>query len=155
MPIGLLILNSAGEMIKSNALGIKTLAEIMLDANTELPQEISTVFDELNLGEKIVKAQHEFTRTKNTICLEIIATRYAGTETDEDGYIILLKDFSEIKSLKKELARSKQLALLGELAAGVAHEIRNPLSSIKGFATYFRDKYPTGSDNRKIANIMC
>jgi two-component system sensor histidine kinase HydH len=36
----------------------------------------------------------------------------------------------------------------------VAHEIRNPLSSIKGFATYFRDRYQDVEKDRKIANIM-
>ncbi|MFP4444820.1 MAG: ATP-binding protein [Desulfosudaceae bacterium] len=56
------------------------------------------------------------------------------------GYLLLFKNLTSIRNLEKEVTRSKRLAAIGKLAEGVAHEIRNPLSSIKGLATYFKEK---------------
>jgi two-component system sensor histidine kinase HydH len=70
------------------------------------------------------------------------------------GYVVLFKDLTEVQALRREIARSQRLASVGRLAAGVAHEIRNPLSSIKGFATYFKERYPHAPQDQQTADIM-
>ena len=51
----------------------------------------------------------------------------------------MLYEVITIKQLEEKVRRSEKLAAIGKLAAGVAHEIRNPLSSIRGFAQYLRN----------------
>jgi two-component system sensor histidine kinase HydH len=63
-------------------------------------------------------------------------------------------DLSELKRLEKEIQRHDRLVALGKMAAGVAHEVRNPLSSIKGFATLLGSKFKDGSQEHETANLL-
>jgi signal transduction histidine kinase len=47
-------------------------------------------------------------------------------------YLIIFRNISEIKELKKEIELQKRLAILGRMAAGISHELRNPLGSVRG-----------------------
>ncbi|MEK7374415.1 MAG: ATP-binding protein [Thermodesulfobacteriota bacterium] len=70
------------------------------------------------------------------------------------GSVLLIKDLREIRDLQERVRRSERLASLGRLAAGVAHEIRNPLSSIKGFAQYFVKRFNGQPEDQGYASVM-
>lgn len=70
---------------------------------------------------------------------------------DDDGNIIgimgIIRDVTEIQNLEEKLRNEERLASLGRLAAGITHEVRNPLSSIKMNLTILMDRLnPTGDD---------
>ncbi|MGY0691658.1 ATP-binding protein [Virgibacillus sp. FSP13] len=54
-------------------------------------------------------------------------------ETNDNYYISTLRDISDKKEMEEMMIRSEKMSIAGQLAAGVAHEIRNPLTSLKGF----------------------
>jgi PAS domain S-box-containing protein len=68
------------------------------------------------------------------------------------GTVHLIKDISEIKRLREKVASAERMAALGEMAAKVAHEIRNPLLSIGGFARRLQKRLD--GDLRENAKII-
>jgi two-component system sensor histidine kinase HydH len=58
------------------------------------------------------------------------------------------------EALANELARERHLASLGEMAAGLAHEIKNPLGSIKGSAEVLGDDFPPGSRKHELMRVL-
>lgn len=57
-----------------------------------------------------------------------------------EGAYMTLKDVTNFRSLEHQLHRNERLITIGQIAAGMAHEIRNPLTSIKGFLQILRQK---------------
>ena len=68
-----------------------------------------------------------------------------------DHYILVQRDITEFKNLEKKLYDSQKLAALGQLSAGIAHEIRNPLSSIKmSLQILAKRMIPEGNDLKRF-----
>ena len=70
------------------------------------------------------------------------------------GTILLLRDIKRRKELEEDLKRADRLAMMGTLAAGLAHEIRNPLGGIKGAAQLLRRSVDGDPSLRAYTDIM-
>lgn len=70
------------------------------------------------------------------------------------GVIIIFQDLTEARRQEIERLHADRLAALGQFAAGVAHEIRNPLNAIKGSAEMLRDGVDAGSDDARLVELV-
>lgn len=75
-------------------------------------------------------------------------------DTDQKGNILLFQDVTEMTEIEKEMKRVEGLALVGELAAGIAHEIRNPMASISGSIQMLKEGLDTDEVNRRLMDII-
>ena len=76
------------------------------------------------------------------------------TQGNTIGRVVLMYDVTEIKKLETQVRRHDRLVALGKMAAGVAHEVRNPLSSIKGFATLLGSRFPAESEEGEASRLL-
>ena len=70
------------------------------------------------------------------------------------GEIIIFQDLTEINEMRESLEKSHRLAFIGGMAAGLAHEIRNPLASISGSIQMLRQDIPPTETNQKLMQII-
>ena len=75
-------------------------------------------------------------------------------EGNSSGRLLAFQDLTEIKNLKDQAERAERLAALGQLAAGLAHEIRNPLSSISGSVEMVREGTTLSPEDRRLLGIV-
>jgi two-component system sensor histidine kinase PilS (NtrC family) len=70
------------------------------------------------------------------------------------GNILIFQDLSKVKRLEEDLRRADRLAAVGRLAAGLAHEIRNPLASLSGSVEVLRENLDPGPDDNQLFTIV-
>jgi two-component system sensor histidine kinase HydH len=117
--------------------------------------EMTDLIKEMNTSQKQVNREITFEiPSGRRVFLDIAASPVRPFGERITGYVFLFRDLTQISELKKQVETNRRLAAIGKLAAGVAHEIRNPLSSIKGFATYFGKRYEENENDKETALIM-
>ena len=112
------------------------LKECLLEKKN-ISQEI--ILEEKGLKKKIVDLNTSF------------LTDESGEVT---GVVAVIRDVTEIKDLNEEVARHKRLVALGKLSAGIAHEIRNPLSSIRGLAQFVYNSFSKTDERKEDLNTI-
>ena len=72
----------------------------------------------------------------------------------KSGFLFTFQDLTEIKRLEREVRLKENLATMGEMAAGMAHEIRNPLASISGSVQVLREAETLSHEQKRLMDII-
>ncbi len=118
-----------------------------------LEDEIKKVLsDSDSILEKEVKINGD-AKSKSFLALTVSPLKDQESSRPK-GAVIILRDMTIIRELEQKVITSEKFAALGRLSAGVAHEIRNPLNSIRGFIQYFQKKLSLEPEDYRYTDLM-
>ena len=75
-------------------------------------------------------------------------------KTNRAGYVWCFDDVTELRLLEREARQKEQMAAIGAMSAGIAHEIRNPLASIAGSFNLLQSDLDLDEDQRQLVEII-
>ncbi|MGB9615804.1 MAG: ATP-binding protein [Desulfomonilaceae bacterium] len=142
-PTALEILGKTREEVEGKPIGE------LLPLENEVRQVLS---DSESILEKEVRLSNEG-RGKTFLFLSVSPLKEPDSKVAR-GAVIILRDVTVIRDLEQKVMMNEKFAALGRLSAGVAHEIRNPLNSIKGFIQYFQKKLDLDEEDYKYTDLM-
>jgi two-component system sensor histidine kinase HydH len=160
LPVGIIATNQDGRIRTFNSAAAAMTgrnAEVVRNGKPEilLPSELARFFVLQDQKDEITDRNVILTGADNVqYSLHLSSLPVYNQYSVFMGRVLLMYDLSELKRLEKEVQRHDRLVALGKMAAGVAHEVRNPLSSIKGFATLLGSKFKDGSQEHEAADLL-
>jgi two-component system sensor histidine kinase PilS (NtrC family) len=93
-------------------------------------------------------------RNKRKIPIGISTSILGDREKGMRGVIAIFQDISEVMKLEERIRVADKLAAVGELSAGIAHEIRNPLASISGSVEVLSQELSLSEENRNLLDLI-
>src|SRR5713101_3401373 len=157
MPAGLLLVNAAGLITSANpaaetALGLRALAyrryTEALGPDSALARLLTAC---LGQAQTFRRKEIEYTTPDGELRqLGVTISPILHGPQKVSGALCLLSDLTELTALQKQIHLKEHLAALGELSAGIAHEFKNALATISGYAQMIRSE-PNAADTPENA----
>ena len=147
-PVGYVILDAGGVIVDSN-LTAATMLDIQQRNMIGLPFSVFVAGQDIQLfwghlrrcrgTNAKVCTEFEIKSSSHSSCfVQIISVPFVLLNQERVYYNTAIIDMSHQKSLEQELQRLDRLHLVGEMAAGIAHEIRNPMTTVRGYLQLFK-----------------
>ena len=139
--------NEAGQITGLNAQEIVDLAALPL----ELAEPLITT---LRTGESQENREIALRVGTGDVIIRASTSIFHGQDRQVLGALMVLTNITAIKRLELQIRRSDRLASLGTLSAGMAHEIKNPLVSLKTFAQLLPERYQDSDFRDTFSNLI-
>jgi two-component system, sporulation sensor kinase E len=123
-------------------------AEVIVELFQEDSESIINYFKDVNLY-GFAEITTRYVKNVDDVCYYQITTLY---DSETQTYLIRMNDRTEEMAMEKRLAHSNSLSTIGELAASIAHEIRNPMTTLKGFVQLL--KISATTDTMKYLSVI-
>ncbi|MCA1560829.1 MAG: PAS domain S-box protein [Acidobacteria bacterium] len=120
----------------------------------QLPANVSALFGPPETRPKLPRLEFGFTRTDGRQIELGISTASLITPRGETGFLFTFQDVTEKRKHDREARVQQRLAAVGEMAAGIAHEIRNPLASMSGSMQILRQELPLSDEQAQLMDIV-
>jgi two-component system sensor histidine kinase PilS (NtrC family) len=145
-------LNKAGEAI------LRTTAQAAVGRSAvqvlQLPREAASMFEVREGRPPLPRVEYLFTHQDGSKIELGISTAVLITPRGESGFVITFQDVTEARRIEREARVQQRLAAVGEMAAGIAHEIRNPLASMSGSIQILRQELPLTDEQAQLMDIV-
>lgn len=151
---GVITLNLDGKIISANRTGLEILG--ISGEDKILGKALGQFMTGLHLEDLVSKKREQMLYTTpdgSMVTLGFSSSDLKDTDDKTHGYIIIFQDLTEVKELEDRLRTSEKMALLGQLAAGLAHELRNPLSAISGAVEILSSDVKPTEDNLRLVRM--
>lgn len=152
IPSGVITIDQQGQLIQGNQRAREILKEEVFSDSLVWKQLWTKLQNshKNSLGQIEIIWEGDIARKKIIRCQRALMHFELGTDNAE---IFVLEDVTELRELEDILKNQEKLAAIGKLAAGIAHEIRNPLASISGSVQLLSSQAGTEED-KKLFNIV-
>ena len=162
IPSGLITLTQYGTVSFINPAGCQIMQVVPVSVlgrhATELPffdpNEWGRVREELKDGAVVRREKVDFPIGNSVRAIGYALTPLRTIEGGSYGYTLIFQDLTEMKKLEAELRLKDRMAAVGELSAGIAHEIRNPLAAIAGSVQVLRGSKSLSSQEQRLMSIV-
>ena len=93
-------------------------------------------------------------KSGETIPVGYSCSKLNALDDNGNGYVYTLQDLSQIKKMEAQVQQAEKMATIGEMAAGIAHELRNPLAAISGAVQLLDGETGDSSVNKRLFGII-
>ncbi len=104
-------------------------------------------------GQVTILETFRVAKSGKTVPVELNVTKLPSKDDEYIGRSVIIKDFTEVNQLQQQVSQSEKLAVIGQLAAGVAHEIGNPLASISSIVQILQRKASDQYFSEQLSHI--
>jgi two-component system sensor histidine kinase PilS (NtrC family) len=159
---GLVLADALGQVIYINGVGEQILGLRAVDIRGRTLRDVfgSWLLDAPALqaraaNKRLARADLRYVRSEGG-CLDlgVSVSPLATGEPQNGGYLLVFQDLTDVKRLESEVRTKEKLAAVGEMAAHLAHEIRNPLGSISGSAQVLMAEPNMSPDQGRLLAII-